>query len=802
MHVMRTLLEDLRYGLRMLLKSPAFSVLVIIILALGIGANSAIFSVVNAVVLRPLPYADPERLYELHGVTSRGRQWMSAPDFLTWRERTRAFEQMAAARQENLTLTGVDEPENLFGLGVSRECLPMLGVHPFLGRLFADEEFRPGAPRAVLLGYKLWRRRFGGDPQILGRPVTLNGEPYTVVGVMPPVFRFNYRNHELWFPLSFTADALGRRSWPAFMVFGRLKPGVTPQQAETEVDTLSRALSLEFPESHKGWHAALLPLQQQLTGEFRTALFLLLGAVGFVLLIACLNVANLLLARASERAKEIAIRTALGAGRLRLVRQLLTESVLLSGLGGTLGLLLAGWGAPALVALFPERIPIPRLDQTSLDGRVLAFTFLLSLFSGILFGLAPALQASRVDLNETLKETGRSGTGGFRAQRLRSLLVVAETALSLVLLAGAGLMLRSFVRLLQVNPGFKAEKVLTVRLSLPSYRVRDRKRQPAYYAEILQQVETLPGVQSAALVTVLPLSGAQAVMTFSGGTLRTDEEMRPIPFRAVSPGYFRTMGIPILMGRPFAESDTAEAPPVAIVNEALARRYWPGENPIGKSLPVGKFLPVVGVVGNIKHQSLRADPEPELYLPYLQHLGVPHSALVVRTAADPLRLTAALRNRIRNLHSDQPLTDIKTMEQWIADSVSEPRFYTLLLGVFAGLALVLAAAGVYGVMSYSVTQRTHEVGIRMALGARQVDVLKLVVSQGARYVLLGLAIGLAGALAATRLLRNLLFAVSTTDTATTYVTVSLLLLAVALLATYLPARRASRVDPMVALRHE
>jgi len=799
---MRTLLEDLRYGLRMLVKSPAFSVLVIIILALGIGANSAIFSVVNTVVLRPLPYADPARLYELHGVTSRGQQWMSAPDFLTWRERTRVFEQMAVARRENLTLTGVDEPENLFGLGVSRECLPMLGVQPFLGRLFTDEEFRPVAPRAVLLGYKLWRRRFGGDPQILGKSVTLNGEPYTVVGIMPPAFRFNYRYHELWFPLSFTADALGRRNWPAFMVFGRLKSGVTPQQAETEVDTLSRALTLEFPESHKGWHAALLPLQQQLAGEFRTSLFLLLGAVGFVLLIACLNVANLLLARASERAKEIAIRTALGAGRLRLVRQLLTESVLLSGLGGTLGLLLAGWGAPALVALFPERIPIPRLDQTSLDGRVLAFTFLLSLLSGIVFGLAPALEASRVDLNETLKETGRSGTGGFRAQRLRSLLVVAETALSLVLLAGAGLMLRSFVGLLQVNPGFKAQKVLTVRLSLPVYRVRDRKRQPAYYTEILQHVQTLPGIQSAALVTVLPLSGVQAVMTFSGGTLPKDEETPEIPFRAVSPAYFHTMGIPILMGRPFAESDTAEAPPVAIVNGALARRYWPGENPIGKSLPAGKYLPVVGVVGNIKHHSLRADPEPELYFPYLQHLGVPHSALVVRTAADPLKITAAVRRKIRTLHSDQPLTDIKTMEQLIADSVSEPRFYTLLLGVFAGLALILAAAGVYGVMSHSVTQRTHEVGIRMALGARRVDVLKLVVGQGARYVLVGLTIGLAGALAATRLLRNLLFAVSTTDTATTYVSVSLLLLAVALLATYLPARRASRVDPMVALRHE
>lgn len=796
---MRTLLEDLRYGLRMLLKSPGFTVVVVLILALGIGANSAIFSVVNAVVLRPLPYRDPDRLYQLSGMKASGSRWISAPDFLTWQKRTQVFEQMAAARQLSFTLSQVDEPEQVHALSVTRECLPMLGTPPLLGRLFAEDDFRPGAPRVVLLGHQLWRRRFGSDPQILGKPVTLDGEAYTVAGVMPPAFQFNRRLFELWAPLTFTAEHLGRRDWPAFMVFGRLKPGVTRQQADTEMDTLSGALRQEFPETHKDWRAVLASLQEEVAAESRTTLLLLLGAVGFVLLIACMNVANMLLARSWGRAKEIAIRSALGARRLRVIRQLLTESLLLAGLGGALGLLLAAWGGPALARLFPGSLP--RLDQTSLDVYVLAFTLLLSVLSGVLFGLAPALQVSRVDLNETLKETGRSGAGGWRGHRLRTLLVVAETALSLVLLVGAGLMIRSFVRLLQVNPGFKAERILTVRLPLPTYRVRDRKKQPAYYTEILEQVQTLPGVQSAALVTILPLGGISTVMTFARTGEEADEKGWTVPFRSISPEYFRVMRIPVLMGRPFNESDREGAPQVAIINEALARRMWPGENPIGKSLPAGGFLPVVGVVGNVKYGSLMAEPRPELYLPYLQRLGVPQSALVIRTASDPSKLTASVRKRIRELHSDQPVNEVRTMEELIANSVSRPRFYTVLLGVFGGLALLLAAAGVYGVMSYSVSQRHHEIGIRMALGARPTDVLKLVVSQGARYVVIGVAIGLGGAFAATRLLASLLYGITPTDPPT-FAVISLLLLAVALAAIYVPAHRASRVDPMVALRHE
>jgi len=799
---MSQVMQDLRYGLRMLLKNPAFTAVAVVILALGSGANTAIFSVLNAVVLRPLPYSNPERLYEIGGMTSRGSQWFSAPDLDTWRERTEVFEKMAAARSSNMILSGVDEPEQLFGLEVGRECLPMLGVSPLLGRWFSDQDFGPAAQRLVIIGHRLWYRRFRGDPNILGKLITLNGNGYSLIGIMPPIFEFSHSRCEFWIPPSLESLEAGqKRDRPAFMVYARTKPGISPQQAQAETETVSRLLTQQFPESHKGWRATVRPLQEKTVAEARPTLLLLFGVVGFVLLIACLNVANLLLARGTDRAKEIAIRTALGAGRFRIVRQLLTENLTLAILGGALGLLLAGWANKALVALFSQKTTLPRLEQTSIDGRVLAFTLLLAFASSILFGLIPALQASKLDLNETLKETGRSGMGGIRSRRLRSLLVVAETALSLVLLAGAGLMLQSFYHLLQVNPGFKTDHVLTARLPMPAFRVPDKKRQPAYYTELLQQIQTLPGVHSAGLVTVLPLGGGEA--TFAIQVIHDDgtEENHSYPFRAVSPDYFRAMGIPLVMGRAFTESDTADAPPVAIVSEVLARQLWPRENPIGKQLRLKTWVPVVGVVGNIKHTGLSAATQGELYLPYLQFLGTPNTVLVMRTHSDPMDMAGAIRKRIREAQPDQPLSDVRTMEQVLADSIAQPRLYTWLLGIFAGLALILASAGVYGVMSYSVSQRQHEIGIRMALGAQNRDILREFVGQGARYVLIGLLVGLAGALAATRLLSSMLFEVKRTDPVT-YALVSLLLLVWALGAIYIPARRATRVDPLTALRYE
>lgn len=799
---MSQILQDLRYGIRMLWKSPAFTAVAVGILALGSGANSAIFSVLNAVVLRPLPYSDPERLYEIGGMTSHGSQWFSAPDLDTWRERTQVFEKTAAARSSRLILSNVDEPEQLFGLEVSRECLPMLGVSPLMGRWFSEEDFDPATQRPVIIGCRLWYRRFRGDPNILGKLITLNGNGYSVIGIMPPAFEFNHRRCEFWIPPSLgSLEAGQKRDQPAFLVYARARAGITPRQAQAETETISRLLTQQFPETHKGWRATISPLREKMVAEARPTLLLLFGVVGFVLLIACLNVASLLLARGTDRAKEIAVRTALGAGRFRIVRQLLTECIILAILGGALGLILASWANKALVALFSQKTTLPRLEQTSIDGRVLAFTLLLAFASSVVFGLIPALQASKLDLNETLKESGRSGAGGVRSRRLRNLLVVAETALSLVLLAGAGLMFRSFYHLMQVKPGFKTGHVLTARLPIPVFRVPDKKRQPAYYTELLQRIQTLPGVHSAGLVTVLPLSGGEATFTIQVINDDGSEEFHSFPFRAVSPDYFRAMGIPLVMGRTFTESDTEGAPLVAIVSDMLARQLWPGENPIGKQLRLEKWVPVVGVVGNIKHTGLSAAAQGELYFPYLQFLGTPNTVLVVRTHSDPLDAIAAIRSRIRDVQPDQPISDIRTMDQVLADSIAQPRFYTWLLGIFAGLALILASAGVYGVMSYSVSQRQHEIGIRMALGAQGSDILRQFMVHGARYVLIGLGIGLAGALAATRLLSSLLYEVKRTDP-DTYALVSLLLLISALGAIYIPARRATRVDPLTSLRYE
>ena len=613
---------------------------------------------------------------------------------------------------------------------------------------------------------------------------------------MPREFQFTGRTSEFWIPLDGSQRELTARDSFGWTVYARAKREISRSQVEAETEMITRMLIEQFPKEHKKWRATVVPLRQTGAADVRGRLWLLLGAVAFVLLIACLNVSNLLLARGTERSKEIAVRLGLGADRRRIIRQLLTESILLAGMGGALGLLLAGWADKALIALFRERSELPRLEQTGVDLRVLGFSLLVCLGSSLIFGLVPALHASKLDFNQALKETGRS-SAGIRSRRLRNGIIVAETALSLLLLAGAGLMLRSFYNLLKIDPGFHVHSILTARLPMPRYRVPDEKQRPMYYTELLHRTQTLPGVRSAALATVVPLTGSEAVFV-----IRDDNgEVFSSAFRAVSPEYFHTLGIPVILGRSFDESDTAERPRIAVANEALARKMWPGENPIGKTIKWGKGVPIVGVVGDIKHKALNAAPQPELYIPYLQYLGVPVSSLVLRTDLDPINMIPAMRKAIREFQPDQPIVDARTMEQVVYDSVAQPRFYTLLLGIFAGLAAVLASAGVYGVTSFLVSRDQHEIGIRMAIGAQNRDIIREFVGAGLRYILIGIALGLAASMGATRLLSSMLFQVKPTDPAT-YAVVSVLLLVLTLAAAFAPARRAIRVDPVVALRHE
>jgi putative ABC transport system permease protein len=803
---MRTLLQDVRYGLRMLTKNPGFTVVAVLTLALGIGANTAIFSVVNAVLLRPLPYHDPDRLYRLDEMSPKEEgNGVSPKDMAAFVQSVPAFEKIALWHWQNLTLTGLEGPENVYGGQVSSECFPMLGVPPALGRSFRADEFTPGAPPAVILTDHLWRRRFGGDAKVLGRPLMMNGQAYNIIGVMPPGFFFEWR-YELYTAWPVPADVTNNPE-VRFPAIARLKPGATPQQAKVQAEAVLRSIAPE--DVRKGWHLRLESLNKTLTARVRPALLVLLGAVGFVLLIACLNVANLLLARASERNKEVALRAALGAGRTRIIRQMLTESLLLAGLGGLAGLLVAGWANGTLLMMFPERRDIPRLDQTRLDATVLLFTLGLSVLTSFAFGLIPALQASRPNINEALKEGARNSSVGTRTHLLRSLLVIVETALSLVLLIGAGLMLRSFNRLLRVNPGFNPERVLTLHVPLPNIFTKNSD-QVAYYTRMLERVQTIPGLNAVSLVVPRPLGDVDANWTFAmEGRPSPPGEEELVKMRVVSSGYFRAMGITVRRGRVFNDSDTAEAPGVAVINETLARRYFPNADPIGRrvAMPGGgknpKWVPIVGVVNDVKGISMRDESDPEIYWDFRQYLFAPFATtLTLRTLGDdPMRLAAAVQKEVRSVNPDQPINDVKTMRQVVSDNVGQPRFYTLLLGAFAAIALILAVAGLYGVLSYAVSQRAHEIGIRMALGARPQDVLKMVVGQGLLLITLGVALGIAGAFALTHYLSSVLYEIRPTDPAT-FVTVSLVLMAVALLACYIPARRATKVDPMVALRYE
>jgi putative ABC transport system permease protein len=802
--------QDLRYGLRMLLKSPGFTIVAVIALALGIGANSAIFSVVNTVLLRPLPYKAPERLvmvWEDDTKDGHPRDTPAAANYIDWRDQNQVFEGMSAIADVSFNLTGSGEPERISGRRVSANLFSLLGVEPQLGRAFTPEEDQPSAARVAIMSHGLWQRRFGSDAKIIGQSLTLNGQSVTVVGVMPPHFQFPSREDELWIPIAFTSQEAANRGRHYLQVVARMKPGVTLQQAQAEMNTIAARLQQQYPNSNTGLGATVVSLHEQLVGDIKPALLVLLGAVGFVLLIACANVANLLLARAAGRQKEIALRVALGASRSRLIRQFLTESLLLAALGGVVGLLLSLWGVSLLKAFIPQNIS--QFKDIAIDAKVLGFTLLISLLTGLIFGLAPAAQTSSFNLNETLKEGGRDSVAGSRGNRIRGMLVIAEVAVSLILLIGAGLLINSFLRLRSVDPGFSADKLLTMRIVLPTLKYPDQARRTAFYTELVQRIESLPGVQSAAVTNWIPLvsQGDSQGISIEGRPEPAPGQGPVVVTRVVSPNYFRTMDIQLLQGRQFNEQDRADAPGVVVISETMARSLWAGEDPIGKRLKVGalssptQWLTIVGVVKDVRQFQLNAEPKPQMYMPYEQPTFFVPSHLVIRTNVEPLSLASAVRGAVWGIDKDQPVSNISTMEDVLSESVARQRFSMLLLAIFAAVALVLAAVGLYGVMSYSVAQRTHEIGIRMALGAQRSDVLKMVVGQGLKLVLIGVVLGLVASFVLTRVMTSLLYGVSATDP-TTFLSISLVLISVAMLASYLPARRATKVDPMIALRYE
>ncbi len=825
---MGTIFQDLKYGLRMLAKNPGFTAVAVLTIALGIGANSAIFSVVNGVLLQPLPFKDPGRLVAVFASSpSQGlqRYGMSPPDFRAVRERNHTLESFSAFYRDNFNLTRTDQPELTLATIVTAEYFTTLGVQPMLGRTFLPGEEQWGSHRVVVLSEAFWRRRFNADPDIAGKRLTLNDEQYTVVGVMRGDF-YSPGNTQFWAPMAFAPnDVMNTHNNHFVQMVGRLKPGVTQQQARADLNAIMLSIAQQFPEN-KGIGADLDPLQETIVGNVRAALLVLLGAVVLVLLIACVNLANLLLARAAGRQKEIAIRSALGAHRRRLLRQFLTESVLLSMIGGCFGLALA-WGSQGLLPLAPNSLP--RISQIHLDGWVLLFTFGIAMLTGLLFGLAPGMQHSHIRLNEALKEGGRTSEAGGRSNRLRVGLVITEVGLAFVLLIGAGLTIKSFARLLHVDAGFDSSQVLTFAVNLPRSYVGTASddlegappRVARFFRELLERIDSLPGVKAAGAVSSLPLRGevwGKHFVPLDRPLPSSIEKLDNVQYRSVAGDYFAAMGIRLVKGRLFGEADQQGAPPVVVINEALARRYWPGGDPIGKVillnppeslmppglLPAGYHIPlltVVGVVGDAHYGRLDQGAVPVVYASYLQHNYVTGMFIAVRAHIDPKALVPSIRSELAQLDKNLPMARILTMDEIMSSSVAKPRLQTVLLGIFGALAMVLAGVGIYGVMSYSVSQRRHEIGVRMALGAERRDVLKLVVGQGMALTGVGVALGLAGAIALTRFISSLLYGVKPTDPPT-FIAVSVLLTGVALLATYIPARRAAKVDPMVALRYE
>ncbi len=802
------ILHDLRYGLRVLLKSPGFTLVAIGALALGIGTTSAIFSLVNVFLLRPLPYAEPDRLVALWQIDLRRgaeNDPISYPNFNDLRTQSRSFEQMAAYQPQSFNLTaGGTEPVRVLGMRVSASLFPMLKAQPLSGRYFSgDEDLVGGTGNVAVLSYGFWQRQFGANPGVVGQTIMLDGVSYTVTGVMPRTFKFPIQSPaDLWTPLAPFSNP--SRSARSLAVVASLRPGVVVEGARAEVATISRQLEHEYKESNTGWNLSVTPLHEDLIKRARPALLLLLGVVGFVLLIACANVANLLLARGASRQKEIAIRLAMGASRFRLVRQLLTESLLLAVISGALGFVIALWGLHILMSRVPE---VPSETNIGLDPKVLLFALAASILSAGIFGLMPALQVSRPDLNGTLKEGGRSGNAHTTKRRTRSLLVIAESALSLILLAGAGMMIKSFINLQQVDPGFQVDNVLVVPISLTPNKYPEESQRQVFFDQLTQRLRGLPGVQSVGATSTLPLLGGDRGNAFS------IEGRPPLPpgqhlfagTREVTPEYFQTMDIPVLKGRAFDSRDTLNNPFVVIINETMAQRFFPGEDPINKRLslnttPREPWFTVVGVVGDVHHTGLAMPPTAEMYGPFAQD---PRSTMtmLIRTSTDPAALNSAVRNEVNALDKEVPLYGVMTMEQIVATSLAPVRTSMMLLTIFAITALALALMGIFSFMSYSVVQRTHEIGVRMALGASQRNVLGLIAGQGMKFVGIGIAIGLIGAVVLGRLMSSLLFNVSAIDPLT-FIGVSLVLLVTALVATLIPARKATRVDPLIAIRYE
>jgi predicted permease len=822
---MNILAQDLRYAFRVFAKNPGFTFAAVLSLAIGIGANTSIFSIMNALLLRPLPYKDADRLVILWN-RSPGlnitEDWFSPAQYFDIKAEHRGFEQLAIAIGGNDNLTGQGEPERVGTIRVSSSLLPMLGLRAASGRLFVADEDSPGHPATALLSHGMWARHYGSDPRMIGKSITVNGKAYEVVGIMPQDFSLprevmptldGAEQADILLPLPLPADASRNRDHEDYNIIGKLKPGVSIQQAQAEMDTITAHLRRDYPATYPangGLTFGIVPLLEQVVGDVRRPLYVLLGAVAFVLLIACANVANLLLSRAVARQKEIAIRTAMGANRVRIARQLMTESVLLALSGGVLGVLFSYWSLHWINILGPKSVP--RLGAITIDGETLLFTFLLSLLSGILFGLAPALRASLLNLYATLKDAdrGSAGTSSMwgRGNNLRRLLVISQLALCVMLLIGAGLLIRSFARLQNVSPGFNPQNVLTLELTMSGRKYDDKQAVLATYHQLFERLERLPGVAAAGAVTSLPLSEmfAWGPITVEGWVLSPGENFINADERMVNGHYFQAMVIPLLQGRLFNDQDTATSPLVLIIDDYMAQQLWPNQNPIGKRIHFGgvtakePWVTVIGVVGRIKQYTLDSDSRIAFYLPQTQHVTRAMN-VVVRSGIDPAALASAVKQQIHELDSDLPLYNLRTMTQRVDESLARRRFSMLLLALFACLAFVLATIGVYGVMAYLVSQGTREIGIRMALGATPGGILSLVLRKGMILALSGVTIGLGGAFALTRLMRGLLFGVEATDPLT-FVAISLLLTLVALLASYIPAHRASRIDPVVSLRYE
>jgi putative ABC transport system permease protein len=801
---MDSIIKDLKFAIRSSLKRPAFTLIALFALALGIGANTAIFSLVNAVILQPLPFPESERLVWVFGRVRNGagRASVAPGDFLDYRSQNKTFEQFAASGTSTLpaTLTGSGEPERLRASNITGNYFQTFGVAPVLGRGFSLENEKSGNDQVTVLSYALWQRRFAGDPAIVNKTIILNSKAYEVIGVMGESVNL-LQTADLWMPMNFDSDPEMKQRFAHFLrPIGRLKAGVSLAQAQADTDMIAAQIEKQFPESNTGWNLRLVSLREQLVGGSRTTMYVLFGAVAFVLLIACANVANLLLVRAAARQREVALRTALGASRVRIMRQMLTESLLLAICGGVLGALLAAWGVNLLVKLSENSIPAT--VQVKMDATVLVFTLVISVVTGVLFGLAPAFRTAKVNLIDSLKEGSRGDGQSALRSRTRSALVIFESAVAVVLLIGAGLLIRSLVALENVNPGFDAHNLLTMRIDLPRQKYNSPEKIGSFFKDLETRVSGLPGVEAAGMVTELPLSGQlnDVPFTVEGRPPVSPDQKFGADFRRINQNYFSAMRIPLLRGRNFTDQEVTQGDKVVIVTQQLAAAVFPNEEPLGKRLITFDNEPfqIVGVVGDLLHQSLGGQPAPAMYFPTRKTSG---TNLVLRTTSDPLSLVGVVRNEVRAIDPDQPIAAVRTMSDWVDSSVSGPRYRTTLFGLFAALAMILAATGIYGVMSYTVAQRTHEIGVRMALGARHGDVLKLVVGQGMLLTVIGVVIGLVGAFALTRVMASLLFGVTAKDPIT-FAVVAALLIAVAFVACFVPARRATKVDPLLALRYE